>query len=797
MGDRFRNNPSTSTSSSSSSGEDSPSTEDSPGCSGLGKAVKRKMDEVVQPLDMYSSVANKMMRKMGYQPGTGLGREKQGRVDIVPASEQRGRRGLGLKIKALNKDVVIDWEDEKPPSAEEVVDWFPPYDGGMPEKGEMEAWADVGKKKLVIDDETLFCDNGVLKTVLECKSIFDDLEGQEMRKARMRSNPYETIRGGIFLNRAAMKMANMDSILDFMFTQPKCLGNNEILYFADVCAGPGGFSEYILWKKKWRAKGFGFTLKGPNDFKLGDFFAANSEFFEPHYGVNGIDGNGDIMNTSNLEEFQDFVLTNTNEKGVHFVMADGGFSVEGQENIQEILTKQLLMCQIVCALSILRVGGNFVLKTFDLFTPFSNGLIYLLRIAFENVAIYKPVTSRPANSERYAVCQGYRDEDRQLFNYLIEINDQMNEFKKSSVNQDVKAVVPLEILTGDQEFFNYMKTSNESIAKEQCKGLAKIHAFTKDRSLRETKQAQVRLECLKKWQVPDRVRSAPQKTDVSSLFYKLTGLKEPHANSESKMLTSDNLLSSIRGVFNYKCYVSSVNSSILVSMGGSYIFLWNKNNRRWLNLTQLKCLIPRDTILEVEIAQELKGESKGQHRVTTIHIVDALFLAGDDMRALNYAERMQSAAIFAEAIRKPSCKHLNLVRTKEIFRLEDAGKIFTQLKLKTVKGGGSIPRPCYEITNSDLCFVPRGIVFVRTSQDPWSMEYSRSQNRKYFFNMRTNESVFECPPDFNAPYDICSTSRLIWEWRDGVKVHPDQQHHRVNNISTDQLLNFVRSKLPH
>lgn len=59
---------------------------------------------------------------------------------------------------------------------------------------------------------------------------------------------------------------------------------NELLYFADVCAGPGGFSEYVLWRKKWESKGFGFTLKGPNDFKLEDFFAGPPETFEPHYG---------------------------------------------------------------------------------------------------------------------------------------------------------------------------------------------------------------------------------------------------------------------------------------------------------------------------------------------------------------------------------------------------------------------------------------------------------------------------------------------------------------------------------
>lgn len=37
---------------------------------------------------------------------------------------------------------------------------------------------------------------------LICQTVFDDLEGEEMRRARTRSNPYETIRGGIFLNRS-------------------------------------------------------------------------------------------------------------------------------------------------------------------------------------------------------------------------------------------------------------------------------------------------------------------------------------------------------------------------------------------------------------------------------------------------------------------------------------------------------------------------------------------------------------------------------------------------------------------
>lgn len=62
------------------------------------------------------------------------------------------------------------------------------------------------------------------------------------------------------------------------------VGKDELLYFADVCAGPGGFTEYVLWRKKWRAKGFGLTLKASNDFKLDDFYAGPAESFEPHYG---------------------------------------------------------------------------------------------------------------------------------------------------------------------------------------------------------------------------------------------------------------------------------------------------------------------------------------------------------------------------------------------------------------------------------------------------------------------------------------------------------------------------------
>ena len=133
-------------------------------------------------------------------------------------------------------------------------------------------------------DETTFCDEVFVKSIINSKSVFDRLNKNEMREARTRSNRFEKIRGAIFLNRAAVKMANMDRTCDLTFTQPHNLHPDELLYFADVCAGPGGFSEYILWRKKSHAKGFGFTFKSENNFKLHDFHGELCETFHPYYG---------------------------------------------------------------------------------------------------------------------------------------------------------------------------------------------------------------------------------------------------------------------------------------------------------------------------------------------------------------------------------------------------------------------------------------------------------------------------------------------------------------------------------
>ena len=261
----------------------------------------------------------------------------------------------------------------------------------------------------------------------------------------------------------------------------------SVLYFGDVAAGPGGFSEYILWRRGGGAKGFGFTLNVPdNDFTLEKFHhRAAPELFHAYYGPKN---DGDLYQSNNIRKLRELVRRQTKGAMLHVMMADGGFDVSGLENIQEVMNKQLLLSQFAAALATLRVGGHFVCKCFDLFTPFTAGLLYLLHTAFDKVCIYKPAQSRPANSERYVVCRGMRAGIEAITEHLLWVNTRLNQLKGEwpcggragaagdsqgmgsglgPPGLDVLRLVPAEILQSGV-FGEYLRESNDRLGALQA-----------------------------------------------------------------------------------------------------------------------------------------------------------------------------------------------------------------------------------------------------------------------------------------------------------------------------------------
>ena len=53
------------------------------------------------------------------------------------------------------------------------------------------------------------------------------------------------------------------------------------------------------------------------------------------------------------------------------------------------------------------------------------GLVYLMWRSFKQVTIHKPVTSRPANSERYIICKHKFEDTDDVHQYLFDVNKKL------------------------------------------------------------------------------------------------------------------------------------------------------------------------------------------------------------------------------------------------------------------------------------------------------------------------------------------------------------------------------------
>lgn len=773
---------------------------------------------------LYSGPSLRMMEKMGYRKDTGLGRSGQGRVEPIEASQQRGRRGLGMRLDDLDK-AAVKWD----PMIEEVsiperVEWLMnrEVDETLLELSTdtLSSWVSRGAKKLTIENETKFCDENILKRVLENKSVFDNLGADDMRRARTKSNPFETIRGNIFLNRAAVKMANMDSMFDFMFTNlvdesgNSLVGENDLLYFADVCAGPGGFSEYILYRKKWEAKGFGFTLKGENDFKLHDFFAGPSETFSPFYGLND---DGNIYDPENIISLEELVKDET-DSGVHFMMADGGFSVEGQENIQEILSKQLYLAQCLVALTIVRTKGHFVVKVFDLFTPFSVSLIFLMYKCFQQICICKPNTSRPANSERYLVCKWKKPYTDTIRRHLFAINKEL--WLNKDQELDILEMTPMNVMQNDREFFEYIYNSNNTIGKSQIVGLLKIAAYCHDPELIETKQSEIRKQCLKLWNLPDENRKKPVMKSTEQYCAQLMEpkwLKEKFLSAPERSLVSLDLVkSSVHSVLDWyfvgvdDIATSSKNRTFFMSRGRFDVHMFNMNSNIWEPIHEKTLEMSGDTLIYGEIVKELIGESRSQIATQSLHIIDGIILGGKDIRHMPLVERNEMCHKFVRALKKPSqCSDYKSmpIRCKRLFKLTDVKMFFDSLEPRRLKDGSekmgyNIGRNSNSSVNNTIRFhVPRGLLMLDEVRSDKMRCFSNSQKKIYYFDKNTKKTDF--PENLQATEKYASfkntfTNRLIWKFEilEQILEHVEPSRKNKDHLYRDDLTSFVESKTP-
>lgn len=190
-----------------------------------------------------------------------------------------------------------------------------------------------------------------------------------------------------------------------------------------LAEGPGGFMEacynvsHQIGFKTY--KYHGITLYSSNKDIPG--WSKAFDFIRKDKNINisyGEDNTGNLYKSENIKYFRD---VDVKDEKAHLVTADGGFDFSIDFNKQEQLSYRLIFCEIVTALSVQRIGGHFVCKLFDLYTNASIKLIYFICCFYKDIYLYKPLTSRPANSEKYLICKNFKGIDKTYINNLLDV----------------------------------------------------------------------------------------------------------------------------------------------------------------------------------------------------------------------------------------------------------------------------------------------------------------------------------------------------------------------------------------
>lgn len=262
--------------------------------------------------------------------------------------------------------------------------------------------------------------------LLEIKNKIDLENIRDWDKAKKNSNEYElihlpsrklkqeSIAAYEPLSRSYFKMWEILHNYGFFTLEQQKAPINIV----NIAEGPGGFIEALL---NYRYKYYrqtdninAITLKSVTKEIPGWDKAQNFLRENPNIKINyGADDTGNIYKLENIKHF-----TNIIGEKADFVTADGGFDFSSDFNEQEKQSLRIIFCEIVLAITCQNLGGTFICKFFDLYSKTSIKLIYLLKCIYNEVIIDKPVTSRPANSEKYIICKDFLGIDSNYLNKL-------------------------------------------------------------------------------------------------------------------------------------------------------------------------------------------------------------------------------------------------------------------------------------------------------------------------------------------------------------------------------------------
>ena len=124
--------------------------------------------------------------------------------------------------------------------------------------------------------------------------------------------------------------------------------------------------------------------------------------------------NGDATSVSNLRDFQSRIGSTVN-----FYSHDAGMDVSGDFNAQESTNAKLHLGCAIAGFLTMAPGATFVAKQYTCMETLTWNLIIIYATLFDKFYMFKPVTSRPYNSEIYLIGFGYKGISESICNKLL------------------------------------------------------------------------------------------------------------------------------------------------------------------------------------------------------------------------------------------------------------------------------------------------------------------------------------------------------------------------------------------
>ncbi len=331
------------------------------------------------------------------------------------------------------------------------------------------------------------------------KSKIDDIETSKWKLIRTIVTEYEFIGNNRYHNIRQLKDRRCISRAYYKLWEILCMYEKDFklfekkdtpMRFAGLAEAPGGFIQCLVdYRQNQNDDLTGISLKDAigNKIDWKSNWLMKNKNIKLIFGDESKGHDGNLYNPSIINYYCDYYK----DKKADLVTSDGGFLLsEMKENHKGQYHNQLFLCETYIALRILKNGGHYIMKNYDICNKGMLDIITILNKVFNKVDIFKPVTSREMNNENYIICICYKKDDN-IINEITKIIEHMwihkNELIINSMFDDNKC--PYKYVRQSKQKLLYQKQKLTEGVSLKNKSIDELKQIIKDNHKNKSKSA--------------------------------------------------------------------------------------------------------------------------------------------------------------------------------------------------------------------------------------------------------------------------------------------------------------------